>query len=186
MTSYRDVLSSICKSFEIGRAKKRKPSKKMHFRPIKKQKDSIQDGASVNRKLRFFTEMAHKRRQFSFVKYFVRAVFFLSFSSPSHYGTEQPKIQTNVLGHSLVDSLVRLHRSLFRLLHPACFARALRCAHSLTCSLRSLPRLWDSERLERFLCFSLFCTMHPFALRSLRPEASQIHEETQDERTVKG
>ena len=32
--------------------------------------------------------------------------------APGHYGLEQPKIQTAVLGHSLVRSLIRLHRSL--------------------------------------------------------------------------
>ena len=31
-----------------------------------------------------------------------------------HYGLEQPKIQTVARGHSLVRSLVRLHRSLAR------------------------------------------------------------------------
>ena len=44
-----------------------------------------------------------------------------------------------VLGHSLLCSLVRSHRLLMRLLCTACFARALRCAHSLARSLtRSL------------------------------------------------
>ena len=65
---------------------------------------------------------------------------------PSHCRPEQPKIQTEVLGHSLVHSLVHSHRSLVRLLRPAPFACALRCAtHSLACSLRSLPRSWESE-----------------------------------------
>ena len=44
-------------------------------------------------------------------------------SLPAHFGPEQPKIQTEVLGHSLVRSLVRSHRSLPRL----------------------LPRSWESE-----------------------------------------
>ena len=45
------------------------------------------------------------------------------------------------LGHSLVRSLVRSHRSLVRLLRTARFARALRCAHSFA---RSLPSLTPS------------------------------------------
>ena len=59
-------------------------------------------------------------------------------SLPAHFGPEQPKIQTEVLGHSLVRSLVRSHRSLPRLLRTARFARALRCAHSFARSLTSL------------------------------------------------
>ena len=60
------------------------------------------------------------------------------FFSPFHYGRKQPRIQTVVLGHSLVRSLVRSHRSLVRLLRTVRFARALRCAHSLARSLTSL------------------------------------------------
>ena len=41
------------------------------------------------------------------------------------------KLTRGVLGHSLLCSLVRSHRSLICLLRPARFARALRCAHSL-------------------------------------------------------
>ena len=48
-----------------------------------------------------------------------------------HCGPEQPRIQTEVLGHSLVHSLVRWHRSLVRFLRTARFARAFRCARSL-------------------------------------------------------
>ena len=63
-----------------------------------------------------------------------------------HYGLEQQKIQTAVLGHSLIRSLVRSHRSLICLLRTACFARALRCAHSFARSLTLLtPSLWESE-----------------------------------------
>ena len=51
---------------------------------------------------------------------------------------KEPRIQTAVLGHSLVRSLVRSHRSLVRLLRTARFARALHCAHSLARSLTSL------------------------------------------------
>ena len=42
---------------------------------------------------------------------------------PRHYGRKPPRIQTEVLGHSLVRSLVRLHRSLVRSL--AHFAHSL-------------------------------------------------------------
>ena len=51
-----------------------------------------------------------------------------------HFGPEQPKIQTEVLGHSLLHS----HRSLVCLLRTARFARALRCAHLLARSLTLL------------------------------------------------
>ena len=52
-----------------------------------------------------------------------------------HYGPKQSRILTAVLGHSLDRLFVRSHRSLVRLLRTARFARALRCAHSLTRSL---------------------------------------------------
>ena len=71
-----------------------------------------------------------------------------------HYGLEPPKIQTAVLGHSLVRSLVRLHRSLVRLLRTARLARTLRCSRSL----RSLPRFWESRWLF-FQCFFPFSTI---------------------------
>ena len=77
-----------------------------------------------------------------------------------HYG--QPRIQTEVLGHSLVRSLVRSHRSLVRLLRTARFARALRCAHlfarSLTSLTSSLVGQWMIRWLFR-LCFFLFSTI---------------------------
>ena len=65
---------------------------------------------------------------------FGNEISFFGFSSISaticfltlHCGPEQPKIQTEVLGHSLVCSLVRSHRSLI------CSLRTLRCAHSFT------------------------------------------------------
>ena len=50
-------------------------------------------------------------------------------------GTMTTKSTRGVLGHSLLHSLVRLHRSLVRLLRTARFARALRCAHSFARSL---------------------------------------------------
>ena len=56
----------------------------------------------------------------------------------AHYGPKQQRIQTEVLGHSLIHSLVRSHRSLIRMLRTARFARALRCAHSFARSLTSL------------------------------------------------
>ena len=54
-----------------------------------------------------------------------------------HYGQIQPRIQTEVLGHSLVRSLVRSHRSLIRLLQTARFAPTLRCNHLFARSLDS-------------------------------------------------
>ena len=53
----------------------------------------------------------------------------------THYGPKQPRIQTEVLGHSLVRSLIRSHRSLVCLLRTARFARAHRYTHSLAHSL---------------------------------------------------
>ena len=64
-----------------------------------------------------------------------RSTFLTASQSSAHYGLEQPKIQTEVLGHSLVRLLVCSHRSLVCLFRTACFACALRCAHSLACSL---------------------------------------------------
>ena len=58
-----------------------------------------------------------------------------------HYGPKQPRIQTEVLGHSLVRSLVRSHCSLVRLLRTARFACALHCAHSLAHFAHSLARV---------------------------------------------
>jgi len=64
---------------------------------------------------------------------------------PLHSDPECLEIATLVMGHSLVRSLVRSHRSLVRLLRTARFARALRCAHSFARSLaHSLPSSWDS------------------------------------------
>ena len=45
------------------------------------------------------------------------------------------KSTRRVIGHSILRSLVRSHRSLSRLLRTARFARALRCAHSFAHSL---------------------------------------------------
>ena len=69
----------------------------------------------------------------------------------AHYGLEEPKIQTEVLGHSLVRSLLCSHRSLVRLLRTARFARALR-------SLTSLVGQWMIRWLF-YLCFFLFSTI---------------------------
>ena len=52
-----------------------------------------------------------------------RAVIVYGTTWPRHYGRKQPRIQTEVLGHSLVRSLIRSHRSLIRLLRTARFAR---------------------------------------------------------------
>ena len=75
-----------------------------------------------------------------------------------HYGRKQPRIQTEVLGHSLVRSLVHSHRSLVCLLCTACFACRLRCAHSFACSLT--PSLARSLRslcyLDGFFIFIFF------------------------------
>ena len=48
--------------------------------------------------------------------------------SPWHSDSGDLKIRTLIMGHSLIRSLIRSHRSLVRLLRIARFARALRCA----------------------------------------------------------
>ena len=76
-----------------------------------------------------------------------------------HWGPEQPKIQTEVLGHSLVCSLVPSHRSLVCLLRSTRFARALHCVHSLARSLTLLtPELVRKCMIGWlfYLCFFLF------------------------------
>ena len=76
-------------------------------------------------------------------------------SAPVHHGPEQPWIQMRVLGTRSSISLVRSLRSLICLLHTACFVRALRCAHSIACSLTdSLRSSW--ERLDGYFCCVLF------------------------------
>ena len=58
----------------------------------------------------------------------------------AHVGSGQARIGTYVLGHSLIWLLVCLLCSLICLLHPACFACELHCAHLFTRSLiPSLP-----------------------------------------------
>ena len=59
-------------------------------------------------------------------------------SESMHCGLEQTRIETYVLGYSLVRSLVRSHRSLVSLLQTARFARVLRCPHSFARSLTLL------------------------------------------------
>ena len=71
-----------------------------------------------------------------------------------------------VLGHSLVRSLVRSHRSLVCLFRTARFARALRCAHSFTRLFAhfaySLARgkevlLYEMKASRRLYTFSTQC-----------------------------
>ena len=60
---------------------------------------------------------------------------FSPFSLSFYIGSKQPRIGSEVLGHSLVRSLIRSHCSLIRLIRAACFARALCSAHLFTRSL---------------------------------------------------
>ena len=53
-------------------------------------------------------------------------------------------------------SSIRSHRSLICLLHPACFARALRCAHLFAHSLTSLTSSLVGEWKIRWLIFQWF------------------------------
>ena len=89
--------------------------------------------------------------------------------STRHYGRKQPRIQTVVLGHSLVRSLVPSHRSLVRLLRTARFARALRCAHSFARSLTSLtPSLVGKWLIRLLFCLCFFFIFDHSALGELR------------------
>ena len=80
---------------------------------------------------------------------------------PTHCGLEQQRIKTKVLGHSLVRSLVRSHRSLICLLRPARFACALHCAHSFARSLTSLTLKLVGKRMMRCLSFLVFFLFWP-------------------------
>ena len=76
-----------------------------------------------------------------------------------HYGRKQPRIQTEILGHSLVRSLIRSHRSIFRLLRTARFARALRCAHSFARSLTLLTPSLVRKGMIRWLFILCFLSI---------------------------
>ena len=91
---------------------------------------------------------------------------------PYHSDSKLLEIGMLVMGHSLIRSLVRSHRSLVRLLRTARFARALRCAHSFARSLtHSLLSSWDSGvLLSDFqsvltLCVVLFTILYPTIIR---------------------
>ena len=64
-------------------------------------------------------------------------------------------------------SLVYSHCSLIHLLHIACFARALRCAHLFVHSLTyPLPSFWESGSLDGYFgLFFLFLTIEQGAKR---------------------
>ena len=89
---------------------------------------------------------------------------------PTHCGPEKPRIQTYVLGHSLVRSLVRLHCSLLCLLRTACFPRALICllAHSLTPEwmIRRLNTTWFCSTVQRSSKVSLTIYMYGNKMRN--------------------
>ena len=78
-------------------------------------------------------------------------VFFTS--SPFHCGPEQPRIQTEVLGHSfvLVPSLFGCSALLDLLARLAALTR------SPARSLGSLPRSWESDWLDGYLVCVFFC-----------------------------
>ena len=79
-----------------------------------------------------------------------------------HCGPEQPRIQTEVLCHSLVRSPVRSHCSHICLLCLAQFTRGLHCAYLFTCPLFSLTSSLDGQSMIRWpfvLCFFLFQTI---------------------------
>ena len=74
-----------------------------------------------------------------------------------HGGPEQQRIRTEVLGHSLIRSLVCSHRSLVCLLLTTCFVSALRCAHLLARSLTHFghSRARGTVNDEYFFCVFL-------------------------------
>ena len=81
-------------------------------------------------------------RQFVFVGFsqfddqLLRSAMLLEILTTQHtVVSNDMKSTRRVLGYSLLRSLVRLHRSLIRLLRTARFARALRCAHLIASSL---------------------------------------------------
>ena len=88
------------------------------------------------------------------------------FFTAVHCCSEQSKIGTWVLGHSLVRSLVCLHHSLIRLLRPACFACAPRCTHSFARSLRSLPSSWEIEWLDGYFFWVFSILAHSTEARN--------------------
>ena len=60
-------------------------------------------------------------------------------------GSEQPRIGTSVLGHSLVHLLFRLHCSLICFLSPTCFPSVFHCAHWFA---RLLTHLLPSRKVN--------------------------------------
>ena len=86
------------------------------------------------------------------------------------FGTCQPRNRQHTVGqnnqesrlqywvtHSSVRSFARTAHSL---LSTTRFAWALCCAHSLACSLCSLPRSWESEWLDGYLFCVFFYSGH--------------------------
>ena len=90
-----------------------------------------------------------------------------------HYGPEQPRIQTEVLGLSLICSLVRSHRSLvclFRTVHT--LLRTL--ARSLTLLL---PSSWESELLDHYF----FCGFFFYYSDSFSGPIDRLHQRPRPE-----
>ena len=85
----------------------------------------------------FFYYDSFKECKIHIVNSGLLCLFLATLQSLVYYGPEQPRIQTEVLGRSLVRSLIRLHCSFVYLLPPACFTCALHCA-------RVLPNSWES------------------------------------------
>ena len=97
------------------------------------------------------------QEELSFARHPRKSFLRPTFHAPFHYGWEQPRIQTEVLGHSLIRSLVCSHRSLFCLLRPAYFAHTLRCIPSFTRSLTSITSsLIQYFRFKTFQTRALF------------------------------
>ena len=84
---------------------------------------------------------------------------------PRPLGRMTIKSTRRVLGHSLLRSLVRSHRSLIRLIRTARFARALRCSHSFALLLTHSVAHWkevfvDGMNASILYSFSPLCKGH--------------------------
>ena len=89
----------------------------------------------------------------------VKSQFYLTKSQMNtsmHSGPEQPRIQTEVLGRSLIRLLVRSHRSLPRLLRTTRFANKLRCTHLFAHFAHSLTRGTGNDLMAIYSVFFLF------------------------------
>ena len=101
-------------------------------------------------------------------------LFIAPFFPSRHYGSEQRGIETKVLGHSLVPSLICLHRSLICLLCPACFVCTLPCVHSYACSLTH-HQACGKVNVSVLCCSEPKCTVSNFVSLSFHSLCLSVH-----------